>query len=219
MKNTKFLFRQLGTFTAISLFAVFALLTPGCITAPQTDMNDGVLVVTLHDVNGDFKQLSTFSISDTIAVISDNGSDAPVYNSESQAVVNNVTANLSARGFTKVGRSQSPDFVVNVSAIKVLNVETYYPGYWYGYGGYYGGAYWGYPGYSYYYPWSYTYAYVSGSLLIEIIDVKHKNAASHEMTAIWNCLVNGYVTDNINAATVNTYVNKGFNQSPYIQAH
>ncbi|MDI1353799.1 MAG: DUF4136 domain-containing protein [bacterium] len=203
----------------MSVLTVAALLLPGCYKVPTTYVNDDVLVVTLHDMAGDFKQLATFAISDTIGMVSDDNSDKPIYTSDSKNVVNNIASNFTSRGFKRVNKNQVPDFAVNVTAIKVLNVTTYYPGYYYGYGGYYGGSYWGYPGYSYYYPWAYTYTYATGSLFIEVIDLKHKNVQANKLNVIWFCLLNGYLDSGGNSATVNTYVNKGFKQSPYIQAN
>lgn len=199
------------------LLMASALLMLGC-QKVTTDYgpNDDIIVITLHDKSTNFGDLKTFEISDSIGFIND-GVSSYGKSSGATSVINNIVRNFNDRGYKRVGHNQGADFAVNVTAIKILNIETYYPGYWYGYAGYYGGAYYGYPYYSYYYPYTYSYAYTTGSLMIEVIDFKHRDVANNRIIVPWNCLLNGYADSGASPDLVNTYVNKGFAQSPYIQ--
>lgn len=193
------------------LIACCALLFASCEKVPVAEDGDDVLVLTLHNKASDFSNYKTFYINDTIFVASDSPTD-PKYinNAESDKVNTNIVNNLTARGFVQVAKTANPDFVVNNFAIKNINVETIYPGYWYGY-------YW-YP-YGFYYPWSYTYAYKTGSFVTDFVDLKNKPVGGNTATVIWSCYLNGYVDASVNALTVNKYINQGFAQSEYIKTN
>ena len=71
------------------------------------------------------------------------------------------------RSYTRVDRNENPDLGVNVYVVKDLNLfqqvvypNYYYPSY-YGYGSYYS------------YPYVNTYAYNTGALVVEIVDLKN----------------------------------------------
>jgi hypothetical protein len=85
---------------------------------------------------------------------------------------------------------------------QVIYPNYYYNGY-YGYGGYY------------YYPYVQTYAYNTGSLVIEWVDLKNA-AANNKYKVIWNA----YMGDLFNAVDQLGQsldaVNQAFEQSPYL---
>jgi hypothetical protein len=201
----------------IFYLAIVVLTATSCANSvePIVNASQTVGVVTIHDKNASFSELKTFSISDSIGVVTDGG-EKGYAGTEATAIIANIVSNLETRGFVKVNKNQNPDMVIPVTAFKLLNIVSYYPGYWYGYGGYYGGGYWGYPGYGYYYPYSYTYTYTTGTLMIEAVDVRHRNPINNTMTVVWNCVINGLADGLNNSKTVNKFVNDGFVQSPYV---
>jgi hypothetical protein len=88
-----------------------------------------------------------------------------------------------------------------------------YPNYYGGYGGYYSG-YYGY-GSWYSYPYVNTYAYNTGVLIVEIVDLKNRTA-NNEVAVIWDAYLGDiYSTlDHLNASL--DAVNQAFTQSPYL---
>lgn len=197
-----------------------AFIAVGCQKVPNQGPEEDIVVITLHDKDEAFSTLKTFSISDSIGVASNTASGYKIGGPQATAVLANIVNNLTSRGFVQVNKNLNPDMAVVVTAIKMLNVDTYYyPGYWYGYWGYYDAGYWGYPGYDYYYPWSYTYVYNTGSFMVELADLKHEDPVTKKITIAWSCLINGYLDSSTDSGLVNKYVDKGFEQSEYIKAN
>ena len=86
---------------------------------------------------------------------------------------------MNDRAYSRVKRNQNPDLGVNVYVVKDLNVSQqviypnyYYPSY-YGYGSYYS------------YPYVNTYAYNTGALVIEIVDLKNITL-DNKVKVIWS---------------------------------
>ena len=83
-----------------------------------------------------------------------------------------------------------------------------YPGYWYP--GYWGG-YWN----SWYYPYTVSYNYTTGSLLIEMIKL---DTQSKKIPIIWNAYMSGllYSSNRINLQLAVDAVDQAFEQSSYL---
>jgi hypothetical protein len=197
------------------------LLLVSCHPEPDSlKLFDQLVVQTNYDTNADFKSYSTYSIStDTIGLISNQSSDTIITAGESdfpRPVLNLVKSNMDSRGYTRVDRSQSPDLGVRVMVVNNLNLfqSVIYPNY---YGGLYGGYYSGYYGYSswYSYPYVSTYAYNTGVLIVEIVDLKNRTA-NNEVAVIWDAYLGDiYSTlDQLNESL--DAINQAFTQSPYL---
>ncbi|HET9486867.1 MAG TPA: DUF4136 domain-containing protein, partial [Chryseosolibacter sp.] len=161
------------------ILAIFAGLGWACQTEPDSaELIDEMVVSTNYDPEANFAAYSTYAIpTDTIGFVSNKSSDTIITSPEStypRHVLNVIKDNMEARGYTRVGRNENPDLGVNVMVVNDFNVfqEVVYPNY-YGYGGNYYPGYYGYGSY-YYYPYVNTYAYNTGVLIIEIVDLKNR---------------------------------------------
>jgi uncharacterized protein DUF4136 len=201
----------------VASLMIMTLAFVGCSKDPLRDMTDeeSRIYITNHDSSANFNSYNTFSISDSVSVISNNRLEGRETTTFDLQVVNAVRSELKARGFTEVARTANPDLGVNVS--RLYNSSTgvvSYPDYWGGYYDYYDPFYWGYGGYGYNFPGSYgVYQITEGALSIDLLDFK--NAASTKtITGVWTGLVRGSgVFSTANAAA---HVKALFNQSPYI---
>lgn len=199
-------------------FAVSLFVLAGCEPQPDaTELFDQLVVETNFDPSTDFSAYVTYAIpSDTIGKISNirNDDSLIVGASYARPVVNAIINNLNARGYTRVGRNESPDLAINVFILKNLDIRQQVD--YYGYNGYPGYFYPGYYGYgSYYYPYVNTYVSNTELLVIEIIDLK--NVFNNQVRAVWNAwLGDVYSAFRPLDQSVNA-IDQAFRQSPYIQ--
>lgn len=178
---------------------------------------DQLVVSTNYDTNVDFANYSTYSVAtDTIGFVSNQSNDTILVNANStypRPVLQKVVANLNAKGFTRVERNENPDMRINVYVVNDYNLyqqvvypNYYYPsyyGYGYGYGGYYG------------YPYVNTYESNTGSLVVEILDLKTVTP-DNKVKVIWGA----YMGDVYSAIDVikqsEEAIDQAFVQSPYL---
>ena len=190
----------------------------GCEPEPDTmRLLDQLVVSTNYDDGVNFQSYSTYSIAtDTIGFISNQSNDTILIHTKSQyprPVLQKVVTNLNAAGYTRVGRNENPDMRINVYVVNDYNLyqqviypNYYYPsyyGYGYGYGGYYG------------YPYVNTYASNTGSLVIEILDLK-TITPDNKVKVVWGA----YMGDVYSAIDVikqsEEAIDQAFIQSPYL---
>jgi hypothetical protein len=176
------------------------------------------IYITNRDSSADFHSFKTFSISDSVSVISDNHLEGRESTPFDQSIVNAVKKQLTDRGYTLVARDAKPDLGINVS--RLYNTSTgliSYPDYWGGYYDYYDPYYWGYPGYGYNFPGSYgVYEITEGALSVDILDIKDASE-SKTIKGLWNGLIRGSGVFVSSAAASN--VKALFDQSSYISAN
>lgn len=189
---------------------------------PDTDtlrLLDQLVVSTNYDKAADFQGYTTFSMStDTIGFVSNkNPNDTIIVQSKSdypRAVLESVESNLSGRGFVRVGQNEDPDLRINVYVVNDFNLfqqvvypSYYYPsyyGYGYGYGSYYG------------YPYVNTYATNTGSLVIEILDLKNITP-ENTVKVIWSAYMGDvYSTIDLIKQSKEGII-QAFVQSPYLE--
>lgn len=179
---------------------------------------DQLVVSTNYDTNVNFQTYATYSIStDTIGFVSNQSNDTILVNSKStypRPVLQKVIANLNSMGYTRVAKNENPDMRINVYLVNDYNLfqqvvypNYYYPsyyGYGYGYGGYYG------------YPYVNTYESNTGSLVVEILDLK-TITPDKKVKVIWGA----YMGDVYSAIDVikqsEEAIDQAFIQSPYLQ--
>ena len=179
---------------------------------------DQLVVSTNYDTNVSFQTYATYSIStDTIGFVSNQSNDTILVNSKStypRPVLQKVIANLNSMGYTRVAKNENPDMRINVYLVNDYNLfqqvvypNYYYPsyyGYGYGYGGYYG------------YPYVNTYESNTGSLVVEILDLK-TITPDKKVKVIWGA----YMGDVYSAIDVikqsEEAIDQAFIQSPYLQ--
>ena len=190
----------------------------GCQPEPDAMLLlDQFVVSTNYDNNVNFRSYSTYSIAtDTIGFVSNQSRDTILIQKDSdypRPVLQKVVANLNSIGYTRVGRNENPDMRINVYVVnnydlyqQVVYPNYYYPsyyGYGYGYGGYYG------------YPYVSTYESNTGSLVVEILDLKNVTP-DKKVKVIWGA----YMGDVYSAVDVikqsEEGIDQAFIQSPYL---
>ncbi len=192
--------------------AVVAILFTACVKQPDYDvLTSKALVVTNHDANAKFTSYQTYYLPDFVGEISDDPLDSILDNVTAAPILETIRNNMNSRGYTETQSSDSADLGIRVVTITVTTVGTYYPGYWWGYGGYY-------PYYPYY-PYSYTYSYTTGSMIIELIDLKNANDVTGKANVVWTSFSNGVLGTTSTSKLATDAINQSFKQSPYIQAN
>lgn len=159
----------------------------GCQTEPDNQkLFDELVVSTNFDPGATFSSYTTYAIpTDTIGFVSDTDPNdtilvaAPRNEFYPRKVLERVMANMDDRLYRRVDRNEHPDLGVNVYVVKNFNVfqqivdPGYYYPYYYGYGSYYS------------YPYINTYAYNTGALVVEIVDLKNVTP-DNKVKVIWN---------------------------------
>lgn len=202
---------------SILLFLSAIVLFTNCRKVPDfSELSSNFIVSTSLDKEAKFGNYKTFYIADTIINIGGAGDDSIIVGADASQIIQTVKDNLTSRGYVYTGRSNHPDLGLTLSAIKDVNVVVdYYPGWW---DGYWPSCYW--YCYSYYYPWTTAYAYTTGTVILNMYDLKNANENS-QIKGIWNITALGALGSNANANMtlgINA-LNQGFEQSPYIKAN
>ena len=191
-----------------------------CQTEPDSaELIDELVVSTNYDPDASFEAYSTYAIpTDTIGFVSNNSSDTIIVSPQStfpRTVLNSIKTNLEARGYTRVNRDEDPDIGINVMVVNDFNVfqDIVYPDY-YGYPGNYYSGYYGYGGY-YSYPYVNTYAYNTGVLIIEMVDLKNRTP-DNKVKVVWDAYLGDVYSTVDREAQSTAGIDQAFIQSPYI---
>jgi hypothetical protein len=151
-------------------------------------------------------------------VISD-GQFVKQLNEVDQAYINAVKKYMQQFGYTLVAKNESPDVGININ--RIINTSTgviNYNDYWNFYGGYWDPYYWGYPGYGYNVPYSYSiYQIREGALSIDLLDLKNAVHNNNEIKVVWTGLIRG--SGIFNASTADSQVKALFDQSNYLRTN
>jgi hypothetical protein len=205
----------------ILLVSIVAFGLVACRKEPDlSQLTDDFIVATFFDRNADFDSLETYYVPSNVGYISNtHPNDSLLSPNKALQLVNQVKSNMSDRGFTSVDSSQSPDMAINMFVIKDLNrTDVVTPGYWWGYPGYYDPWYWGYYDSYYYYPYTYSYTYETGTLVIELIDLKNNDENNNKLIVVWNAISNGvlagYPSSDMQKGL--DAIDQSFQQSPYL---
>ena len=201
----------------VLMVVVISLALISCETEPDNQkLLDELVVSTNYDKDATFSAYATYAIpTDTIGFVSNtNPNDTILVSSTNNGfyprkVIAEVIANLNDRQYSRVNRDENPDLGVNIYVVKDLNISQqivypnyYYPSY-YGYGGYYS------------YPYVNTYAYNTGALVIEIVDLKNVTP-DNKVKVIWTAYM-GDVYSTIDLVAQSTdAINQAFVQSNYL---
>lgn len=202
------------------LFIVLSSLGWACQTEPDSaQLIDEMVVSTNYDPAADFEAYTTYAIpTDTIGFVSNNSSDTIITSPSStfpRHVLSSIRSNLEQRGYVRVDRTEDPDIGVNVMVVNDFNIfqELVYPNY-YGHPGNFYPGYYGYGSY-YSYPYVNTYAYNTGVLIIELVDLKNRNA-NNEVKVVWDAYLGDIYSTIDRMAQSAEAIDQAFLQSPYI---
>ncbi|MFT3825247.1 MAG: DUF4136 domain-containing protein [Chitinophagaceae bacterium] len=202
--------------TVITISCIMSLfMYSSCTKEPLNNLTDDEarIYITNHNDSVSFNSYTTFSVADSVAIISNNQLVKKSVTALDTAYINAVKAQMLARGYTEVARDGHPDLGISISQVynTYTGVFNYYD-YWGYYSGYWDPYYWGYPGYGYYFPSYGVYQITDGAVSIDMIDLK--NTAGKELKAVWNGLVRGAGTFNTSKAAGS--VQALFAQSTYL---
>lgn len=200
--------------TVVAALAVLSV--SSCRKDPLKDMTaeESRIYVTNYDDKVDFKTYNTFSIVDSVAVLSNSKDPKKELTDYDKALIAAVKKGMQDKGFTLVDKSAKPELAINLSRIDNTFSSIYYnPGYWSGGLGYWDTGYWGYPGYGYFWPSYYTVYSRERSVAIDLVDLKNKQ--DNKLTAVWNAMFRG--TGVWNTENVDSMTKAVFDQSPYLK--
>jgi Domain of unknown function (DUF4136) len=206
--------------TKILFFLLTGLLaTTACSKYPPESgrLLEDLAIYTKYDITIKFSDYKTFAVAPSVAYI--NGKDsASITTPEAMALLSQISQDMHNRGFTAPVAGAKPDLAINVSAIKNTNTTVYSPGWYWGYPGYYSPGWWGYPGYGYGYPYypAYVTSYSTGTVLIDMIDLKNPTS-DHKVMVRWNALIRGLLTSSHSLDDVLKSVDQAFKQTPAIK--
>lgn len=210
--------RKRTLFTGLPLLAAAMLLLAGCAKNALNHLTDeeSRIYITNRDSTADFSAYKTFSVVDSVAIIQNNQEYSRELTPGDAQLLQNITTQMEARGYTMVDSKDDPDLGINVSLISnsYLNVVQY-PYDWWDTPGYWGGDYWGYPGYDYFFPPTFGYYQTREDIMtIDLIDLKNATK-DNQLTGIWNATLRGeQVLDPGNYASE---VKAVFDQSSYLK--
>jgi hypothetical protein len=190
-----------------------------CTKDPLKNMTneESRIYITNYDSSVNFGAFKTYSISDSVAVVSNGSLQKKTLTETDAAFIQAVKDNMQERGYQLVSKEEQPDLGINIST--VFNDQTgviSYPSYWGYYNSYWDPYYWGYGGYDYYFPYaSYAvYQIREGALSVDMVDLKDAGN-DKKIEGVWNGLIRGEAIFNASAAA--SQVKALFDQSPYIR--
>ena len=182
------------------------------------------------------QEYTTFTIADSFALATNVEGITPDDANDPSLVIpikNSIMENMLAYGYVFIpldsaDSTNKPDIYIPIT-ISYINTSgvayypIYSPGYGWGYGGgYYGGWYGSYYGYWNYIPT--TYSFDMGTLMIDWLDAKNGKILNDSIIVtdvVWNMTINS-ILENSTAGQdrterLNTAIDKGFEQSPYLK--
>lgn len=209
MKRTMYLLSAVATLVAMISIS-------SCRKDPLKDMTDeeSRIYITNRDSTVDFSSYSTFSIVDSVAVLSRNSDSAKkALTTYDKQLIASVTAAMKQRGYTLVDKSAKPDLGINLTRIDNSYTSIGWNPGWWGGPGYWDAGWWGYPGGGWYWPSYYTvYQVNEKQTAIDLFDLK--NAKNDKFNVIWNSLWRGSGVWSTN--NVDPMVQASFAQSAYL---
>jgi len=204
-------------YAIVPLAAAALFMLVSCTKDPIKNLSadESRLYITNRDSSTNFSSFKTFSIADSVAIISNDHARQKTRDAFDTAFIAAFTDAMLQRGYTLVQKDQNPDLGINVNNI----INTYsgyidYGSYYDGYYGYWDPYYWGYPGFGYYGSYIGTYQVNEGLISVDMFDLKDA-AANGKIKAVWNGVIRG--SGNGSSANISSNVKALFDQSPYIK--
>jgi hypothetical protein len=194
------------------MFIVIVMLAAACQPEPD-DMKlfDELVVSTNYDPQALFANYSTFTMpTDTIGFLSNQTRDTILTHPNSglvRPIINRIKNNMLERGYSFISRDQNPDLGINVIIVNNLNFlqQVIDPGYYYPY--YYGYS-------SYYYPYVQTYTENTGTLVVQVVDLKNRNQ-NNEVRVVWSAQMGDLVSTLKQVEQTEKGIDQAFIQSTY----
>jgi hypothetical protein len=173
------------------LFGAIAagLLLLSCSNDPLSDLTyeDSQVFFTNRDRDINFKDYKSFSIVDSVYVISNQG-EGKSLSEQDRSMLTRLIHNMQQLGYQYVGPADNPDVGLSVELVdnRYLNlVQVPMGGYWGSYWGGYGGWGMGMPSY-------YSYQQVQELYwTVNMLDLKNPDTTNQKLRVIWNAQIRG----------------------------
>ncbi|MCX6247396.1 MAG: DUF4136 domain-containing protein [Bacteroidetes bacterium] len=202
----------------ILLFLGAGLILASCTKYPPSSdrLLEDLAIYTKYDTTVNFAKFKKYYMNDSIVKISDKDSGM-YYNAQVKSLTDEIAVNMKNLGYTRVTNSSdtSIDLFLAASYMVNVNVNVYYPGwYW----GYYPPYYWGGSGYYPYYP-AYITSYSVGTVLLDLINVNKEDMVGGKYPVCWNAYIRGLLTGSHTTAQINQSVDQAFKQTKGFPGH
>jgi hypothetical protein len=186
------------------------LLISSCYTDYGLSIQDYDLTITTYDESINFQNWHTYAITDTVEHIV--GEDDEPDRTFDAQILNKIKAEMNSYGWREVSMDRpraDGGILLTVSEVDNYSYWGYYPGWWWG------------PGWGWYYPPYYggvTYAYSSGSIFINMVDIARVDTIEQKVPSVWFAGINGITNDSdINlSGRIDKNIEQAFKQSPYL---
>jgi hypothetical protein len=199
-------------FLIVAIFSVIFLW--GCYPEGPQYTEDLDIVVTNHNPDYNFAAKGTYAMPDRIVKITGNmkEGDNPEFIPDATAtqIIAKIASNMENLGWKRVAVGASPDVLLTPAELESTTVMYYYDYWYWWYGNNY--PYWGYN------PPAYYDSYITGTLLMSIID-KSELAGNGAPVRQWTGLVNGILSGKYSPERVNHLIDKAFDQSSYLKTN
>ena len=210
--------RRTGLTVGLVLALVLGL--AACYPGGPEDLGDIGVVVTVRNPAGDFSNLMTYAMEDTVVSLEDPDDDSsePIDPQFNATILEALQEQMELAGFRRIDNpdagANKPDVWLSVGA-----VESEVWVYWYNWG------YWGgYPGWGWYYPpYVSATSYQQGTVIWQLHDLRTIEDPSdpEEIPLLnWVGTLNGALASNANTTheSIRSGIAQAFEQSPYISA-
>lgn len=205
------------TFQSLVVCGILVGATLGCKKQPLDHLTEAEsrIYITDHDSTINFSNFKTFSISDSVALI-DNGKAQHQLNDADAAYIQAVKNIMQSNGYVEVNKDAYPDLGITVN--RIISTSTgviSYGSYWDNYDVYWDPYYWGFPGYGYYLPYTYSvYKIREGAVSVDMVDLKNA-PENNQLKVVWTGLIRG--SGIYDATVAESQVKALFDQSPYLK--
>ena len=202
---------------AISLIALAS-----CEKDPDmSQLDSDFTVYTDYDSSTDFSNFTTYCLPDSILVPGDGMKNSYWKDESAQRLISAAAEAMDSLGYKRVTNPDEATLGLQLSFTQMRTHVTDFVG-----GGMYGswwnfafwGPYWG----GWYYPYPISYSYDTGTLMMEMVDLTKRTAATddekQELTVVWHAYADGllYGSSRINLQLALRALNQAFTQSPYL---
>jgi hypothetical protein len=207
-----------GKFALPVLLVIF---TVTCKKYPDSsDLAGRYVVITNYSDKANFTGYATFVIPAYVGLISNTSRDTVLDPRFADQILASIRKHLKARGYEEAPNNHQADLGIAVEVLQDVSMySNWYPGSWWGYPGW-SGCYWHHCGTYPVYPSNYpVYEYNSGSLIIELVDLKNLPLQNNLLNVIWTNWNGGALGPaGSDVDLVIGAIDQAFLQSPYIKA-
>jgi len=184
-------------------------LLQACFPFGPEDIEDFDIVGTFYNEDVSFSSFKTYVMPDTIVHVDNSGVTTRTGDYDA-LILSQVAANMTAVGYTRVGKDESPDMILTLAISNSgYNLENNYD-----YGDYYGDGYDGYGSGGYYNTGS-EYQMETGTLLMNLANTQGDGSLKSSM---WLGIINGITEQSFTNTSrrLIELINQAYVQSPYL---